>query len=87
MFKKEFEILVLLGVLEVANDSEWVSPSFSQLKPESNRVHFLSDFMNTNKQLKQKPYPMPTMNEGSKHFFVYLWYWIYPQEDWLHILF
>ena len=47
----------------VANDSEWVDPSFAQLKPKSNRVCFLSDFRNPNKQLKQKPYPVPKINE------------------------
>ena len=33
-FKKEFEILVLLGVLEKANNSEWGSQSFTQSKPK-----------------------------------------------------
>ena len=51
MFKKEVERLVLLGVLEVANDSEWGAPSFSQTKPKSNQVRFLSDSRNINKQL------------------------------------
>ena len=30
MFKKEVERLVLLGVPEIANDSEWGAPSFAQ---------------------------------------------------------
>ena len=34
MFKNEVERLVLLGFLEVANDSEWGSPSFAQPKPK-----------------------------------------------------
>ena len=29
MFKKKFEHLVLLGVLEIANDSEWGAPYFT----------------------------------------------------------
>ena len=33
IFKKEVECLVLLGFLEVANDSEWGVPSFVQTKP------------------------------------------------------
>ena len=53
-FKKEVERLVLLGVLEVRNDSEWEHPSFAQTKPKSNRVRCLSDFRNPHKQLKQK---------------------------------
>ena len=41
--------LLLLGVLKVENDSEWGSPSFFQPKPKSNKVNFLSDFRNINK--------------------------------------
>ena len=55
--------IVLLGVIEVENDSEWGAPSFAQPKPKSNRVNFLSDFRNQNKQLKWKPYPMTKINE------------------------
>ena len=47
----------------VANDSEWVTPYFAQPKSNSNRVRFLSDFININKQLKQKPYTMPNIND------------------------
>ena len=54
MFKGEVEYLVLLGFLELANDSEWVAPSFEQPKPKSNQVHFVSDFRTLNKQLNQK---------------------------------
>ena len=50
MFKNEFEQLVLLGVIEISNDSEWAAPSIAQLKPKTNRVHFLSGFRNLNKQ-------------------------------------
>ena len=63
MFKKEVGSLVLLGVLKVANDSEWRAPSFAQPKPKSNIVRFLSDFINLSKQLKRKPYPMPQIND------------------------
>ena len=31
-FQKEVECLFLLGLLEVANDSEWEVPSFGELK-------------------------------------------------------
>ena len=31
--------------------------------PKSNQVHFLSEFRNLNKQLNQKQYPMPKINE------------------------
>ena len=63
MFKKEVERLVLLLFIEVENDLEWGAPYFSRPKPKSNRVHFLSDFINLNKQLNQKPYPMLNINE------------------------
>ena len=59
MLRKEVERLVKLGVIEEANDSEWGLPSFSQPKPKTNRVRFLSDFRKLNSQLKRKPYPMP----------------------------
>ena len=63
MFKRGFERLVRLGVLELANYSYWGSPSFAQPKPKSNQVHFLSDLRNINKQLNKKSYPMPKINE------------------------
>ena len=56
MFKKEFERLLLLGLLELANDSEWGPPSFSQPKPKSDRVSFLSNFRNLNKKPEQELY-------------------------------
>ena len=63
MFKKEAERLVLFWFLEVANDSEWVSRSFAQLKPKSNIVSILNDFRNLNKKLGRKSYTMPTITE------------------------
>ena len=62
MFKKEVDRLVLLGVLELDNDSEWGSQSFAQTKKKSNQVNFLSDFKNLNKKLNHKPYQMPNIN-------------------------
>ena len=56
MFKNEVESLVLLGVLEVHNDSEWRGPSFGQPKPISNKVSSLNDFRKLKKRLNQKPY-------------------------------
>ena len=61
--KNVVESLVLLGVLEVENNSEWGSPSFAQPKPKSNWVRYLSNFRNLNKKLKRKPYPIPKINE------------------------
>ena len=59
MLKKEFKRLVILGVIEEANDSEWGAPSFAQPKEKTNCVRFLSDFRNLNRELKRKPYPIP----------------------------
>ena len=73
MFRNEVERLVILGVLEIGHDSDWVSPSFAQPKPKSNRVRFLSYFRNLNKQFKRNPYPMSEINkilfklEGFQH--------------------
>ena len=61
--KNEIERLVLLGVPEVANNSQRGAPYFSQPKPKSNQVCFLSDFRNLNRKLEQKPYLMPKTNE------------------------
>ena len=63
MYKKEVKILVRLGVLEEANDSEWGAPSFAQPKTKTNLARFLSDFRNLNRQLERKPYPMPKITE------------------------
>ena len=52
MIKKYIEILSLIGVLEVENDSEWGSLSFAQPKPKTNQVRFQSYLRNLNKKLK-----------------------------------
>ena len=62
MFKK-FERLVLLGVIERANNSEWGAPYFAQPKPKTDQVCFLNDFRSLNKPLKRKPHPMSKINE------------------------
>ena len=40
MFKNYYERLVILGFLEVANDSEWGASYFAQPKPKSNRLFY-----------------------------------------------
>ena len=61
--KKWVESLVLLGILEKSNDSEWGYPYFAQPKPKTNQVRFKSDFRNLNIQLNRKPYQMSKINE------------------------
>ena len=63
MFRKEVEILVNLGVLEKENNSEWGATYFAQPKAKTNRVRFISDFRDLNRQLKYKPYTMPKIGE------------------------
>ena len=50
IFRKEYDILVILGVLEEVNDSKWVTPSFAQPKAKMNCVVFLSGFRNLYRQ-------------------------------------
>ena len=63
MFRREFGILVLLGVLKEANDSKWGAPYFSHKNPKMNRIIFLGDFWNLNRQLKRKPYIIKKIHE------------------------
>ena len=62
-FSKRGGNLVLLEVLELTNNSEWGFTSFTQPKPKSNRVRFLSEFRTLNKQLNCKQCPIPKLNE------------------------
>ena len=63
MFRKEVEILVKVGVIEEANNSEWGAPYFDQPKLETNCVRFLSDCRKLNRQLKLNLYPIPKISE------------------------
>ena len=38
---KKFENIVLIGVVENPNESEWGDPYFAQLKPRTNQAHIL----------------------------------------------
>ena len=53
----------ILGLIELENNWERGAPSFAQPKHKSNWLHFLNEFRNLNKQLNQKPHPMPKTNE------------------------
>ena len=58
----ECECLCKVGVLCHINHSEWVVPNF--IKSEKNKsVHFLSDFRELNKRIKQKPFPIPKIQD------------------------
>ena len=56
--RREVDRLILLGVLEKCNDSEWGSPAF--IIPKNDKtVRFVTDFRRLNSQIKRKPYPLP----------------------------
>ena len=60
--RKEVDRLVMLGVLERDNSSEWAAPTF--IIPKKNKtVRFLSDFRKLNSMLKRKPYPIPKIQD------------------------
>ena len=63
MFRKEVDRPVLICVTEEANDSEWGAPYFAHTKPKTNRIRFLSDIRNLNRQLKRNPYTMPKIRK------------------------
>ena len=63
MYIREVQILVKLGVIKEENDSEWGAPYFSQPKAKKDKIMFLSDFRNLNRQLKRKDYTMTKIRE------------------------
>jgi hypothetical protein len=60
--KREVERLVLIGVLEESNDSEWGAPTFIIPKKDG-RIRFISDFRKLNTFLKRKPFPIPKIQD------------------------
>ncbi|GFH61806.1 hypothetical protein CTEN210_18281 [Chaetoceros tenuissimus] len=57
-FKKELELLVKIGVLEVVHESEWGTPVFIIPKKEGT-VRFVTDFRKVNGLVVRKPFPIP----------------------------
>ena len=56
--KTEVNRLVSIGVLIRKNNSEWVAPTF--IIPKKNgTLHFLYHFIELNKKIKSKPFPIP----------------------------
>jgi hypothetical protein len=60
--KREVERLVMIGVLEVCNDSKWGAPTFIIPKKDG-RIRFISDFRKLNQYLKRKPFPIPKIQD------------------------
>ena len=59
----EVEYLVILVVIERSDESYLEAPYFAQTKPKTNRVLFISNFINFNNKLKCKPYTTAKINE------------------------
>jgi hypothetical protein len=58
---KEIKRLCDIGVLEWQPSSRWASPTFIIPKKDST-VHTISDFMEFNKRIVRKPYPIPKIS-------------------------
>jgi hypothetical protein len=60
--KLELERLCKIGVLKKVNRSKWAAPTFIVPKKDGS-VQFISDFRELNKWIKQKPYPIPKIQD------------------------
>jgi Reverse transcriptase (RNA-dependent DNA polymerase) len=58
----EVDRLVEIGVLKKVNRSEWAAPSFIIPKKDGT-VRFINDFRALNKRIKQKPFPIPNIQD------------------------
>jgi hypothetical protein len=57
-------LLTKAGVLKKVNRSEWAAPTFLIPGPKKDAtVRFISDFRELNKRIKQKPYPIPRIQD------------------------
>jgi len=60
--KKEINRLCQLKVWKKVNHSEWAAPAFIIPKKDG-FVQFISDFRELNKRIKQKPFPIPKIQD------------------------
>ena len=60
--RHEVERLCQIGVLKKVNRSEWAAPTFIIPKKDGS-VRFISDFRELNKRIKQKPFPIPKIQD------------------------
>jgi hypothetical protein len=60
--KREVKQLVMIGVLEECNYSEWGAPTFIIPKKDG-RIRFISHFRKLNQYLKRKPFPIPKIQD------------------------
>jgi hypothetical protein len=60
--KMEVERLVEIGVLKKVNRLEWAAPSFIIPKKDGT-VRLIDNFRELNKWIKQKPFPIPNIQD------------------------
>jgi hypothetical protein len=60
--KIELECLTKADVLKKVNQSKWAAPTFLIPKKDTT-VSFISNFHELNKRIKQKPYPIPKIQD------------------------
>jgi hypothetical protein len=60
--KMEADCLIKLGVLKKVNRSEWAAPTFIIPKKDGT-VRFILEFCQLNTRIKQKPYPIPKIQD------------------------
>ena len=70
--RAEVDRLVSFGVLRKSNTSEWASPMFTVMKPDTT-LRSIADLRELNKRIRRKPFPIPKIQEllhklkGFKH--------------------
>ena len=55
--------MIKYGVLRKINRSEWGMPAFTVLKKDGITIRFIADLRELNKRIKQKPFPIPKIQE------------------------
>ena len=60
--KEEVERLCKVGVLKRVNQSKWGAPMFIVPKKDGS-IHCITNFHELNKCIKQKPYPIPKIQD------------------------
>jgi hypothetical protein len=58
----EVQRLCDLGVLKKVNHSKWAAPTF-MIPKKDGTVRFISDFCQLNLRIKQKPFPIPKIQD------------------------
>ena len=70
--REEVERLCNDNILRQINRSEWASPSFTIKKPD-NSLRSLANYIELNKQIKRKPYPLPKINDMLQKLEGFMW--------------